>query len=77
METFIYINSYEKPFLVIDNVKIELNCTYDGEHRAQRKMRVIKGQQSNILAVNIANTFLVPVDSDFVKCIMEVVNNYL
>lgn len=77
METTLFIDTYDKPFVYIDDRKIFLDCTYDGDYQAHRKIVVRKGIKPSIIANSIANTFLVPIDSDFVKCIMQVINQFL
>lgn len=77
METTIFIDTYDKPYLFIDNRKIFLNCTYEGEYKAHRKLMLREGIKPAVIAHSIANTFLVPVDSKFVLCIMQVINQFL
>ena len=77
METTIFIDTYDKPFVYIDDRKMFLDCTYDGDYHAHRKLTVRKGMNRDVIANSIANTFLVPIDNQFVKCIMQVINQFL
>lgn len=78
METTIFIDTYgEQPYVSIDDRKIFLDCTYEGEYKAHRKLMLVKGMKPAVIAHSIANTFLVPVDSKFVRCIMQVINQFL
>jgi hypothetical protein len=77
METTIFIDTYDKPFVYVHDRKIFLDCTYEGEYKAHRKLMVREGIKPAVIAHSIANTFLVPVDSKFVKCLMQVINQFL
>lgn len=77
VETTIYINTEDKPYLCINNRNIFLNCTYDGEYHANRKLMVRQGIKPAVIAYSIANTFGVPFDSEFVRCSMQVINQFL
>jgi hypothetical protein len=77
METTIFIDTYDRPFVYVHDKKIFLNCTYEGEYKAHRKLMVVQGMNKSVIACSIANTFLVPVDSKFVRCLMQIINQFL
>ena len=77
METTIFIDTYDKPYISIDDTIIFLDCTYEGEYKAHRKLTLREGMNKYRLAYSIANTFEVPFESKFVECIMKLINQFL